>query len=165
MISRSSCAIKRMKETTYSGLPLKRLRSSGFCVATPAGQLSRLHTRIIMQPIVTSGTVAKPNSSAPSIAATATSCAVISLPSVSSTTRLRSLFIISVWCVSASPSSHGSPACLMLERGDAPVPPSNPLIKIRSDRPFATPAAIVPTPASDTSLTHTRACRLAFFRS
>ena len=30
----------------------------------------------------------------------------------------------SVWCVSARPSSHGMPACLMLVCGEAPVPPS-----------------------------------------
>ncbi len=32
------------------GLPVKRLRSSGFCVATPTGQVSRWQTRIMMQP-------------------------------------------------------------------------------------------------------------------
>ena len=38
------------KFTTNSGLPVKRLRSSGFCVATPTGQVSRWQTRIMMQP-------------------------------------------------------------------------------------------------------------------
>ena len=70
--------------------------SSGFCVAIPTGQVSRLHTLIITQPIVTSGAVAKPNSSAPSIAAIATSRPLISLPSVSIITLLRSPFIVSV---------------------------------------------------------------------
>ena len=108
--SRSSCAANRMKFITYSGLPLNRFRSSGFCVATPTGQVSRLHTRIMTQPIVTSGAVANPNSSAPRIAAIAISRPVISLPSVSRITLLRRSFIISVWCVSARPSSQGSPA-------------------------------------------------------
>ena len=94
--SRSSSAIKRMKFSTYSGFPAKRLRSSGFCVAIPAGQVSRLQTRIMTQPIVTSGAVAKPNSSAPSSAAIATSRPLISLPSVSIRTLLRSPFMISV---------------------------------------------------------------------
>ena len=53
------------KVTTNSGRPVKRARSSGFCVATPTGQVSRWQTRIITQPLTTSGAVAKPNSSAP----------------------------------------------------------------------------------------------------
>src|SRR5215207_9747762 len=56
--SRTSCAMKRMKLTTYSGRPSNRLRSSGFCVATPTGQVSRWQTRIMMQPDTTSGAVA-----------------------------------------------------------------------------------------------------------
>lgn len=91
--SRTSSAINFMKFSTYSGFPLKRFRSSGFCVATPTGQVSRLHTRIITHPIVTSGAVAKPNSSAPRRAATMTSRPVINLPSVSITTFERSPFI------------------------------------------------------------------------
>ena len=110
MISRSSWAMKSMKFMTYSGLPLKRLRKASFWVATPTGQVSRLQTRIIMQPMVTRGAVAKPNSSAPRRAAMATSRPLMSLPSVSMTTRLLKWFCISVWCVSARPSSQGSPA-------------------------------------------------------
>ena len=124
MYSRSSSAMKRIKFITYSGLPAKRFRSSGFWVAIPAGQVSRLQTRIITQPMVTSGAVAKPNSSAPSIAAIATSRPVISLPSVSIRTLLRSPFKIRVWCVSESPSSQGRPALWMELLGAAPVPPS-----------------------------------------
>ena len=86
MYSRSSRATKVMKFTTYSGFPEKRLRSSGSWVAMPAGQVSRLHARIMQQPRVTRGAVAKPNSSAPSIQATATSRPVISLPSASMAT-------------------------------------------------------------------------------
>ncbi len=66
------------KFSTNSGLPSKRSRSTGFCVATPTGQVSRWHTRIMMQPDTTSGAVAKPNSSAPSSAATTTSRPVLS---------------------------------------------------------------------------------------
>ena len=40
----------RRRSTTNSGLPVKRARSSGFCVATPTGQVSRWQTRIRMQP-------------------------------------------------------------------------------------------------------------------
>ena len=47
---------------------MNRLRSSGFWVATPTGQVSRWQTRIMTQPCTTSGAVAKPNSSAPSSA-------------------------------------------------------------------------------------------------
>ena len=96
MYSLSSCAINFIKFSTYSGLPLNFLRSSGFCVATPTGHVSRLHTRIITQPIVTSGAVANPNSSAPRRAATNTSRPVISLPSVSIRTFERNPFIMSV---------------------------------------------------------------------
>ena len=38
-------------------------------MATPTGQVFRWQTRIMMQPVATSGAVAKPNSSAPSSAA------------------------------------------------------------------------------------------------
>src|SRR4026209_1930956 len=55
-----------------SGWPLNFARSTGSCVATPTGQVLRWHLRIMMQPSTTSGTVAKPNSSAPSSAPIAT---------------------------------------------------------------------------------------------
>ena len=63
------------------------------------------------------------------------------------------------------PSSHGRPANLILVSGEAPVPPSVPEIKILSALPFATPAAIVPTPTSDTSFTLTAAEGFEFLRS
>ena len=116
--------MKRMKFTACSGLPVNFSRSRGSCVATPAGQVLRWHTRIMMQPMVTSGAVAKPNSSAPNKAAMATSRPVLSCPSVSTTMRLRRLLITSVWCVSARPSSQGRPACVSEVSGEAPVPPS-----------------------------------------
>ena len=93
---RSSSATKSMKRSTYSGLPLKRFLSSGFCVATPKGQVSRLHTRIMRQPSAISGAVAKANSSAPKSSAMATSRPVMSLPSVSSFTMERRPFLHSV---------------------------------------------------------------------
>ena len=67
--------------------------------------------------------------------------------------RSRRLFIISTCCVSARPSSHGTPPCLIEVSGDAPVPPSWPEISTTSACAFATPAATVPTPASATSFT------------
>ena len=66
MISRSSSATKKKKLTTCSGWPLKRLRSSGSCVAMPTGHVFRWQARIMMQPVAISGAVEKPNSSAPS---------------------------------------------------------------------------------------------------
>ncbi len=60
----------------------------------------------------------------------------------------RRLFSTSVWCVSARPSSHGMPACLIEVCGEAPVPPSKPEMSTTSACAFATPAAIVPTPTS-----------------
>ena len=165
MYSRRSSAIKRMKFMMYSGLPLKRLRSSGFWVQMPMGQVSRLQTRIMTQPMATSGPVPKPNSSAPSSAAMATSRPLISLLSASMRTRLRRPFMIRHWCASAMPSSHGRPALWMELRGAAPVPPSKPEIRMTSAPAFATPAAIVPTPASLTSLTLMAALRLEHFKS
>ena len=153
------------KFTTNSGLPVNRLRSSGFCVATPTGQVSRWQTRIMTQPDTTSGADAKPNSSAPSSAAMTTSRPVLSCPSTCTTIRSRSLLRSSVCWVSARPSSHGAPACLSEVSGAAPVPPSCPEISTTSACAFDTPAATVPTPTSATSLTCTRAAGLAFFRS
>ena len=97
-------------------------------MAMPTGHVFRWHLRIMMQPSAISGAVAKPNSSAPRSAAIATSRPCLSWPSACSTIRERSLFSTSVWCASASPSSHGSPACLMPVHAAAPVPPSPPEI-------------------------------------
>ena len=107
----------------------------------------------------------KPNSSAPRSAAIATSRPVLSWPSVCTRMRPRRSFRTSVCCVSASPISHGMPACLMLESGEAPVPPSCPLMSTWSACAFDTPAATVPTPTSATSFTEIRALGLTFFRS
>ena len=63
----------------------------------------------------------------------------------------------STCCVSASPSSHGTPPCLIEVSGDAPVPPSWPEISTTSACALATPAATVPTPTSATSFTLMRA--------
>ena len=53
----------------------------------------------------------------------------------------------------------------MEDSGDAPVPPSWPLMSTTSACALATPAATVPTPTSATSFTLTRALRLEFFKS
>ena len=49
--------------------------------------------------------------------------------------------------------------------GEAPVPPSYPEINITSAFAFATPAAIVPTPTSETNFTLILAFLFAFLRS
>ena len=162
---RASSATKKKKLTTCSGWPAKRLRSTGSCVATPTGQVLRWHLRIMMQPSTTSGAVAKPNSSAPSSAPMTTSRPVFICPSTCTAMRPRRRFSTSVCCVSASPSSHGVPACLIDDTGDAPVPPSWPEIVTWSAFAFATPAATVPTPTSETSFTEIDARGLAFLRS
>ena len=64
----------------------------------------------MMQPVAISGAVEKPISSAPSIAAIATSRPVFSWPSVCTTIRERRSFLSSVCWVSARPISHGTPA-------------------------------------------------------
>ena len=101
--SRTSSAMNMKKFSTNSGLPLNRSRSSGFWVATPTGQVSRWQTRIMMQPDTTSGAVAKPNSSAPSSAATTTSRPVLSWPSTCTTMRSRRPLSSNVCWVSARP--------------------------------------------------------------
>ena len=53
----------------------------------------------------------------------------------------------------------------MDEAGDAPVPPSAPDMTMMSALALATPAAMVPTPLSDTSFTLMRALGFMFFRS
>ena len=70
-----------------------------------------------------------------------------------------------VCCVSDNPSSGGNPAYRMELIGEAPVPPSAPDMTMRSAFAFATPAAIVPTPLSDTSFTLISALGLTFFKS
>ncbi|MNT11904.1 hypothetical protein D3C72_1468110 [compost metagenome] len=165
MISRASSATKKKKFTTCSGLPWNFLRSCGSCVATPTGQVFRWHLRIMMQPSATSGAVAKPNSSAPSSAPITTSRPVFIWPSACTRMRLRRPLSISVCCVSARPSSQGVPACLIDDHGEAPVPPSWPAITTWSALAFATPAATVPTPTSDTSLTEMSDTGFTFFRS
>ena len=66
----------------------------------------------MMQPETTSGAVAKPNSSAPSSAATTTSRPVLSWPSTWTTMRSRRPLSTSVCWASARPSSHGAPGVL-----------------------------------------------------
>ena len=53
----------------------------------------------------------------------------------------------------------------MEDSGEAPVPPSWPEISTRSALAFETPAATVPTPISETSLTETSAAGLEQRRS
>ncbi len=162
---RSSSATKKKKLTTCSGVPSKRLRSSGSCVAMPTGQVFRWQARIMMQPVAISGAVEKPNSSAPSIDAIATSRPVLSWPSVWTVMRERRSLRSSVCCVSARPISHGTPAAWIDDSGEAPVPPSCPAMSTWSAFAFATPAATVPTPTSLTSFTETDALGLPQRRS
>ena len=165
MCWRICSAMKKKKLMTCSGWPVKRARRTGSCVAMPTEQVFRWHLRIMMQPMEISGMVAKPNSSAPSRAAITTSRPVWSLPSVCTRMRLRrSLSSRTCW-VSARPSSQGRPACLMELSGEAPVPPVSPEMRTTSAWALETPAATVPTPTSETSLTAMRACGLTFFRS
>ena len=164
-ISRVSPAMKRRKFSTCSGFPLKHFLRRGSWVATPTGQEFSWHLRIITQPRDTSIVVANPNSSAPRSAPITTSRPVLIWPSTCTRILSRRRFRRRVCWTSASPSSHGSPACLMLVSGEAPVPPSWPLTSTTSALPLATPAAIVPTPTSETSFTDTRAASLALRRS
>ena len=150
---------------TDSGSPANCLRSSGSWVATPTEQVFRWHLRSMMQPITTSAAVATPHSSAPSSVAIATSRPVFIWPSVWTTIRPRRPFWTRTCCVSATPSSQGRPECLIEDSGDEPVPPESPEIKTTSPCPFDTPAAMIPTPTSETSFTWIRASGFTFLRS
>ena len=144
---------------------MKCFLNAGFCVATPIGQVFRLHFRIITQPSTMSAAVPKPNSSAPSRAISTMSRPVLICPSTCSRTCERSPLRTSVCCVSLRPISGEMPAKRILLAGLAPVPPSAPLMIIKSALAFATPAAIVPTPLSATSFTEIAAVGFTFFRS
>ena len=119
----------------------------------PTGQVFRWQTRIITQPVATSGAVEKPTSSAPSSAATTTSRPVRIWPSAWSITRERRSLRISVCWVSARPISQGTPAWWIEDSDAAPVPPSWPAITMWSALALTTPAATVPTPTSAHSFT------------
>ena len=125
-IARTSSAIVRKKLITRSGVPGNFARRSGRWVAMPTGQVLRWHCLAITHPSATTAALPNPNSSAPSIAAITTSRAHFMPPSTRTRTRPRRLFATSVCWVSASPSSHGTPAFLIESRGEAPVPPSHP---------------------------------------
>ena len=139
--------------------------SSGRWLAIPTGHVSRWHERTIRQPSARRSAVPNEYSSAPSNAATTTSRPVFMPPSTRTRTRPRSPFATRACCVSASPSSHGAPACLIDASGLAPVPPSAPAMCTTSACAFATPAAISPTPLEATSLTDTSASGLTSRRS
>ncbi|CCY64901.1 putative uncharacterized protein [Prevotella sp. CAG:1124] len=144
---------------------MKWRRSSGFWVVTPSGQVFKLHLRIMTHPSTMSSNVPKPNSSAPSNDIIIMSRPVFNWPSTCSLTCPRRPFFTSVCCVSLMPISGEMPAKRMLDAGLAPVPPSAPDITMRSALALATPAAMVPTPLSATSLTLIAAFGLTFFRS
>ena len=155
IICLTSSAIYKKKLTTFSGIPLNLFLNSSFWVATPTGHLFVWQTRAIMHPSAIIATEPKPYSSAPSKAAITTSQPVLRPPSVLKITLSRKLFSKRDLWTSATPSSHGKPACLIELRGEAPVPPSWPDIWITSALALLTPAAIVPIPISETSLTLT----------
>ena len=165
MMRRISSATKVKNRSTYSALPANFARSFGSCVAMPTGQVPKWHLRIKRQPRETRAEVPKPNRSAPSNAPMTTSRPVFICPSTWTTIRSLRPFKTRVCWVSARPISQGVPAYLIDESGLAPVPPSWPEIRTSSALPFATPAATVPTPTSDTSFTETFTPGLAHFRS
>ena len=104
-------------------------------------------------------------SSAPRSAATTTSRPVLNPPSTRTRARERSPSETSACCVSARPISHGAPAFLIDESGEAPVPPSQPAMWTTSASALMTPAAMIPTPEPATSFTETSARGFAWRRS
>ena len=112
----------------------------------PTGHVFIWHCLAITQPNDTRAEVPKSYSSAPKIAAKIISLAHFSPPSTLNVTYSLNPFATRVWCVSANPYSHGKPACFCEPSGVAPVPPSEPEIRIILAPALATPAAITPTP-------------------
>ena len=121
----------------------------------------------IRQPAAISGAVAKPNSSAPSSAPMMTSRPVRRPPSTCNAMR-RAQTVLGPVSDASRPAPHLPGAAGMLDRRQgrsARLPPSKPAMVMWSARALATPAATVPTPTSDTSLTEMSAAGLTFFRS
>ena len=149
------------------GRPLRSARGApGPASRRPTGHVLRWHFRIITQPLATSGAVAKPNSSAPEQRGERHVAPGLELPvDLEAHPLAQPVQRRAPGASRRGPSSHGVPACWIDESGDAPVPPSCPAMWIESACAFATPAAIVPTPASLTSFTLTRARELTHFRS
>ena len=122
--SRTSSAMNSKKFSTNSGLPVKRLRSSGFWVAIPTGtgvevadphhDAARHHQRAPWRSRTPRPRAARP---------TTTSRPVFSCPSTWTTMRSRSPLATRVCWVSARPSSQGMPACLSEVSGAGPGPP------------------------------------------
>ena len=115
---------------------LMNQKASITCVAIPTGHVFRWHFLIIVHPKALRGAVENPNSSAPKRAPITTSRPVRICPSTCRTILRRRLFSTRVWWVSAIPSSHGNPACLIPDHVLAPVPPSWPEIVMCSEWPF-----------------------------
>ena len=157
-----------MKFTTYSGLPWKRFRSSGFWVAMPMGQVSRLHTRIMTQPRVDQGG----GGEAEFLCAQqrrrwprrGRSSACRRPPAI---TRERRPFWIRVWWASASPSSQGRPALWMEVCGGGP----GAAVIAGDENDLGPGLGHAGGDGADAGLSCTSftrdvgACRLAFFRS
>ena len=147
------------------GLAGESVLSTGSCVATPTGQVLRWHLRIMMQPAAINGAVAKPNSSAPKSAPITTSRPV------------REAAIDLHHDAAAQPLAHQR--LVGFGQTDFPWRPGSArsgqrrgtgaalktAIVTWSARASATPAATVPTPTSETSLTETRPSGLTFFRN
>ena len=87
---------------------MKRFRSSGFCVATPTGQVSRWQTTHHYATLHHQRRGENPYSSAPSKAAMTTSRPVFIEPSAWTTTRSRKPLRSRVCCVSARPKLPGA---------------------------------------------------------
>ena len=166
-ISRTSSAMKVIRLTTFSGVPVKRFsRSSGFWVQTPTGQVLEWHWRTMMQPMaierqradavflgaqqggdddVAAGLEAAVGAQHDAVAQAVEGKQLVGLGQPHFPRRARR-YLIEV--------------C-----GLAPVPPLWPETRMTSALALATPAAIVPMPLSETSLTQTLASGLICLRS
>ena len=122
-ISLTSSATNENKLITFSGVPPNFFLKSSSCVQTPTGQVFEWHCLTIIQPIATKDAVPIPYSSAPKIAAITISLPVFIPPSVLSVTLFLKPLRVRIWCTSLNPNSQGSPTCLILDWGLAPVPP------------------------------------------
>ena len=158
--SRTSWAMKRKKFSTNSGCPVNFRRSSGSCVAMPTGQVFRWHTRIMMQPMTTSGAVANPYSSAPRSARNHHVSAGLHLAVDLHDDPIPQLVEHEHLLRLGQAELPRDAGVLEARERRGPVPPSWPEMSTTSACALATPAATVPTPPSATSFTAIRAARV-----
>jgi hypothetical protein len=147
IISQISCfhAVIRFTRRLYPISGLRRLTSSGSCVAIPQLHLPLWQVAHRWQPRARSADVAIYTASAPSAIALTTSALPLMLPPATRETSDLMPSSLSLWSTLARASSIGMPTLSRILVGAAPVPPLKPSIAIISAPLLAMPLAIAAT--------------------